>query len=242
MEVLHHYDDFHRPTSAREIVPYLMELARPASVVDIGCGLGQWLLTFQDHGVREILGLDGDHVPREKLFIAADNFQAFDLRRGRYADVGRKFDLAISLEVAEHIEPEFTDNFLDLLTSLSDVIAFSAAIPGQTGENHHNEQPPQYWAERFDRRGYVMLDAFRDKYWENENVNWWYRQNMYLVVRQELESRFGFPHARHMYIHPGLLDLYIKRSDRLDAILQGKIGVAESLRIAAGSLMAKFNK
>lgn len=159
MEILHHYDDFHRPASAREIAPYLMGLVQPASVVDVGCGLGQWLLTFQDHGVPDFLGLDGDHVPREKLYITQDRFQAFDLRRGGHQGVGRRFDLAISLEVAEHIEPEFTDNFLDLLTSLSNIIAFSSAIPGQTGENHHNEQPPSYWAKRFRSRGFAMLNA-----------------------------------------------------------------------------------
>jgi hypothetical protein len=71
------------------------------------------------------LGYDGPHVT--PLCIPKDRFAAVDLRQPLPAD--RKFDLAISGEVAEHLPA----TLVGTLTSVSDVVLFSAAIPGQGG-------------------------------------------------------------------------------------------------------------
>src|SRR5690242_7720938 len=90
--------------SAVAVVPFLVEIVAPRSVLDVGCGTGSWLKVFQEHGVEDTLGLDGDWVDRSLLEIGADQFRATDLRRD--FNVGRRFDLALCLEVAHYFPAE----------------------------------------------------------------------------------------------------------------------------------------
>jgi SAM-dependent methyltransferase len=170
--------------SARLVVPMIMELVRPKRVVDVGCGRGTWLAAFRDHGAEEILGIDGEYVDRQRLEIAAHEFLACDLSSPIAID--RRFDLAVSLEVAEHLPEESADAFVALLTSLAPVVLFSAAIPGQGGTNHVNEQWPDYWAARFEYHGYHTCDYIRDRIWDNPDVEWWYAQNVLLFSHRHI--------------------------------------------------------
>ena len=169
--------------SADVIVPLVIEWVRPASVVDVGCGIGGWLATFEQHGVQNFLGVDGEHVDRTKLVIPQDRFLPRDLSQPMRLD--RQFDLVVSLEVAEHLPEPMADSFVESLTSLGPVVLFSAAIPLQGGRGHVNEQWPRYWAALFEQRGYVAIDCLRRRVWENEDVRWWYAQNTILYVRQD---------------------------------------------------------
>ena len=168
--------------SAQEIVPLVLELVQPRSVVDVGCGLGTWLSVFKGHGVDEILGIDGDYVDRSKLEIPEERYLAFDLKTP--LRMSRKFDLVVSLEVAEHLPGEYAGIFVDSLTRLGPVILFSAAIPFQGGTRHVNEQWPEYWRKYFQEKEYVAVDCLRRKIWRNENVEWWYAQNTLMFVRR----------------------------------------------------------
>lgn len=173
--------------SAHEIVPFIVQLIQPRSVADIGCGLGTWLSVFQNHGVEEVLGVDGDYVDLAALKIERKNFLPHDLTQP--LEVFNKFDLVISLEVAEHLPNETCESFIDTLTRLSPVVLFSAAIPYQVGDYHINCQWPDHWVELFRRRGYVAFDFLRMKFWQNKNVDGWYAQNMFLFVKEScLES------------------------------------------------------
>jgi SAM-dependent methyltransferase len=164
--------------SARLVVPMIMELVRPKRVVDVGCGRGTWLAAFREHGVEEILGIDGEYVDRQRLEIAPHEFLACDLSSPIAVD-GR-FDLSVSLEVAEHLPERSADAFVELLTRLAPVVLFSAAVPCQGGTNHVNEQWPDYWASRFEYRGYQTCDYIRDRIWDNPDVECWYAQNILL--------------------------------------------------------------
>jgi len=128
--------------SARAVVPLLMSLVRPKSVVDVGCGWGKWLTVFREAGVKDVLGIDGPYVDPARTDLAANEFIPHDLTQP--LTVKRRFDLAVSLEVAEHLPPEAADGFVSLLASLAPVVAFSAAIPGQGGTGHRNERWPDY--------------------------------------------------------------------------------------------------
>lgn len=174
--------------SAQEIVPLLLELIHPRSVVDIGCGSGAWLSVFRENNIEDIYGLDGDWVDQEMLFIPSDRFEQIDLKDPIRLD--RQFDLAISLEVAEHIPEERAGVFIETLTALGPVIIFSAAIPGQGGTHHVNEQWPDYWVGLFRERGYTVIDCLRKKFWSNGRVEWWYAQNLLLFVRQDQMERY----------------------------------------------------
>jgi len=166
--------------SAREAVPVILEHVRAASVVDVGCGMGIWLAEFKTRGVTDYLGIDGDYVRRDRLAIDPSRFHSRDLSQP--FDVGRRFDLAVSLEVAEHLPEKSADSFVASLTALAPVVLFSAAIPFQGGTGHVNEQWPEYWHEKFAHRGYVIVDCLRALLWKSPTIMPWYPQNMFFFV------------------------------------------------------------
>lgn len=173
--------------SAMEVLPYVFDIVKPRSVVDIGCGGGAWLSACNALGVGDILGVDGDYVEPEKLKIPRQKFMARDLRQPIILD--RTFDLAISLEVAEHIPQHHAETFVNSLAGLAPVVLFSGAIPFQGGVGHVNEQWPTYWSDRFRLRGYEVIDCIRRRVWNNDRVNTWYKQNIVLFVENKyLES------------------------------------------------------
>ena len=148
--------------SAREVLPLVLDVVKPASMVDIGCGTGNWLAIAHELGVPEILGVDGSWVAGQ-LAIAKERFFEHDLSMPLKLD--RRFDLALSLEVAEHLPASSAQNFVQSLCSAADVVVFSAAIPGQGGRRHVNEQWPFYWAELFAGFRYECYDFLRPRIW-----------------------------------------------------------------------------
>ncbi|MBA2678174.1 MAG: methyltransferase domain-containing protein [Ktedonobacteraceae bacterium] len=170
-------------SSANEVVPIILQLVQPKSVVDIGCGDGTWLSVFRDQGVLDIVGLDGDYVNPELLQIAPDQFRPTDLSSP--FELCRTFDLAVSLEVAEHLPPQSAEGFVHSLTELAPVSLFSAAIPLQGGTQHLNEQWPDYWSRLFKIHNYLTIDCVRGRIWGNEQVEWFYAQNMLLFVHED---------------------------------------------------------
>lgn len=188
--------------SARIVLPIAQEACRPASVVDVGCGEGAWLSVWRELGVSDVLGLDGAHVARERLAIAPDRFRAADLSRAFSAP--RRFDLAQSLEVAEHLPRASAEGFVASLCTLSDIVLFSAAQPGQGGERHVNERPPSWWAQLFERHGFVAFDAIRPAVVGDARVDPWYRFNTILFANPHGEARLS-PGARALRCAPGAL-------------------------------------
>ena len=168
--------------SAGVIVPMVVELVKPNSVLDVGCGIGTWLAAFQAAGVDDVVGLDGEYVPGEMLEIPKDRFFAVDLNEPIQMD--RRFDLVVSLEVAEHLHEIAAAGFVRSLTRLGPVVLFSAAIPFQGGEHHVNEQWLDYWSAMFARCGFVIVDCLRTRLWNDESICWWYAQNMVLFVEE----------------------------------------------------------
>ncbi|WP_462137916.1 hypothetical protein [Candidatus Mycalebacterium sp.] len=115
--------------------------------------------------------------------IPDENFIKADISK-EFPKFKEKFDLAISLEVAEHLPPERAESFINYLTTLSDFVLFSAAIPLQGGINHFNEQWQDYWADLFEKKDYVPFDIVRAKIWNNEKIKNWYKQNIILYVKK----------------------------------------------------------
>lgn len=98
--------------------------------------------------------------------------------------MGKRVDLAISVEVVEHVSAERTEAFFDALCSAADIIVFSGAIPYQGGTHHINEQPQSIWIEHFESRDFEVYDIFRPRIWTDEDVRWWFRQNIFLFIRR----------------------------------------------------------
>lgn len=209
-----HTIETHNLNAPGEIVLFWDEHLHPKSVVDVGCGLGTFLAIFLEQGIEDVLGIDGNWVDKSILFIPEKYFMEADLEQPLH--INRKFDLAISLEVAEHLKESAADNFVDNLCALSDIIIFSAAIKCQGGQNHINEQPMAYWLQKFTARGYKFYDVFRKPFWNNSKIEWWYRQNMFLVVKDSVDIQAYFPGASPLqelqeYIHP---ELFLQRAQQ----------------------------
>lgn len=208
-------------SSAQVVVPLVCELVRPRRVVDVGCGVGTWAAEFLVQGI-DVLGIDGEHVDSASLQIPVERFFTMNLSQPRRLDQG--FDLAVCLEVAEHLPVESAQALTGFLVALAPVVLFSAAVPGQPGVHHINPQWPSYWQQLFKQAGYLALDPLRPKVWHDERVALHYRQNMYLYVRSAwLQTDAG---ARLRENAPEANTLMLLDED----ILKVNLGRRESLR------------
>lgn len=211
--------------SAKAVVPIVNRFIKPASVVDIGCGTGMWLKAwYEDIGVKDILGVEGPYVKSEMIKAPADKIIFKDLKNK--LDIGRQFDLAMSLEVAEHLPANSAETFIQTLTDLSDIVLFSAAIPEQGGTYHINEQFPEYWAIIFKKFGYVAVDCIRPEIYNNPRVEWWYQQNILLFVKagiidnnSELSKYMQSTQPGYLSrVHPVLYGLKVAQVKRTETI------------------------
>lgn len=169
------------------LMPYILERLKCKTVVDFGCGVGEWLSAVkQCANVEKVLGIDGEWV-REHLEIDQAEFFGYDLTQE--IDLKEKFDLAISLEVAEHLPRESAKTYISNLVRHADVVLFSAAIPYQGGTYHVNEQYPSYWEKIFLELGFSMCDCIRSRFWNDERVKVFYRQNIFIYCKSNLQHK-----------------------------------------------------
>lgn len=160
----------------------IIERLRPRFVVDVGCGSAALLAALAARGVRT-LGLEGSAAG-----VAGARRRGIDVRQ---TDLAQPFavdpcDVVISLEVAEHLPESAADAFIDSLVAAAPHVVFSAATPGQGGQDHINEQPHEYWIEKFRARGFALdaatTDAVRAE-WRQRGVAPWYCNNVMFFRR-----------------------------------------------------------
>lgn len=172
--------------AARVIVDRVTALVAPRTVIDVGCGVGAWVRAWEEAGA-EAIGCDGDYVDRGRLVCAPAQFHAVDLSRPETLALvwpGRRFDLVTTLEVAEHLEAGVARAFVEALCGRTDTVLFGAAIPGQGGTEHVNEQFPSYWSAIFAAFGFRPFDLLRPLISAETGVPFWYRQNTILFARE----------------------------------------------------------
>lgn len=212
-------------SSAKAILPIVRDAINPSSVIDIGCGVGYWLSVWLDWGITDIMGVEGPYVKPDMLKVPKERVLFQDLKNPLL--VKRKFDLAMSLEVAEHLPTAFSDEFVLTLCNLSDVVLFSAAIPGQEGTYHINEQVPEFWAEKFKKNGFVAIDFIRDKVWNLPQVEWWYQQNVILYVKESslhqfpaLQTAFEQTKPSSLFrVHPWIYFYHYRQKKQMTSVL-----------------------
>jgi len=197
------------PDGAADFAHRVLELVPARSVVDLGCGTGAWLAALMAAGVADVLGVDGGWVPASMLKIPPDRFVEHDLTTPFTLD--RRYDLALCIEVAEHLPGADADRLVGELTAAAPVVLFSAAVPGQGGTSHVNEQWPDYWAALFERHHYVVLDALRPAIWRDARLPSYLRQNVLLFASREAvaaspaltAARAATDERRLSIVHPG---------------------------------------
>ena len=180
------------------------------SVADIGCGTGTWLAAALADGATSAFGIEGNWVTPDQLDDARIVFAPRDLEQRL---TGPRVDLAMSLEVAEHLTPDRAESFVADLVALAPAVLFSAAIPGQGGVNHLNEQWQSYWAAHFASHGYLAFDLVRPSIWTDEAIPAWYKQNVVLYLDADTASTLALtptPPALLDRVHP----LFWERANR----------------------------
>jgi hypothetical protein len=201
--------------SAERVVPLVRSYVQPETVIDVGGGEGWWAREFAKAGAQTIV-LDesvGDVVHFEQFdhesgggrvdFFPAD---LTALHRSLVPDVMDRapYDLALCLEAAEHLPASAAAKLVDFLCDLAPVILFSAAIPGQGGHGHLNEQWPGYWADLFLGRGLVCTEELRWEFWDDPRVEPWYAQNLLIFAKYDWfdAKRLSFTKYPKRLIHP----------------------------------------
>ncbi len=223
----------------------------PSTLLDVGCGPGTFLDPFRAQGCTVVHGMDGRWSPLagKRADVALVDFASDPPDRWAAARPLPRYDLVLSLEVAEHVRPALADAFLAFLAGSGDTIAFSAAIPLQGGQHHVNEQWPGYWISRFAAHGFAPFDILRLALWERREVPAWYRQNILLFFRGEIPPRVREEgerlalrrlHQPMALVHPdfyerrlGRILLALSRPHRFLALLarERRTGVRETPRL-----------
>ncbi len=176
------YIDGGARASAQRMIRVVQPWLNAQSVLDLGSGRGVWLAEWHAAGIGDVLGVDGDYVDQTRLAISSSSFYATDLTKP--LDIGRRFDLAQSLEVGEHLPESAAEILVDSLTQHSDRVLFSAAVTGQGGEFHINEKPLSFWQDLFAARGYTAFDCVRPQLKSAKDVEPWYKYNTVLYANE----------------------------------------------------------
>ena len=170
--------------SARAVLPLILQACKVKSMFDVGCGAGAWLSAADKLGLKNIAGTDGDYVDRSMLLIDGAHFTPRDISKP--FDAGRMFDLVQCLEVAEHVPTASSKTLVGNLVRHGKIVLFSAAVPGQGGEDHINEQHYEYWRDLFAANGYRLFDFVRPRIVDHPEVEPWYRYNLMLFAHDSV--------------------------------------------------------
>lgn len=192
--------------AARTILKIIFDERDIKSVVDFGCGVGTWLKVAEEYGADHTVGIEGGWID-EMLFAASGDLIVRDFESPIKLEA--KFDLAICLEVAEHVSKNNAQRFIKDICESSDLVLFSAAIEGQGGRGHVNEQNQSYWVKLFLFNGYRCCDVIRSVIWNDDDIDVWYKQNTFVFSKHP--SIFSVSHDTDFpfdIIHPDLFKIY----------------------------------
>jgi SAM-dependent methyltransferase len=210
-----HNKNIHTLSGARLALKEILSGLTFTSLLDVGCGTGTWLKAALELGLDDIFGIDGVDINPADLLIPSERFKCHDLTTSLKLD--RKYDLVLCFEVAEHLEEESGRLLIKTITDHSDNILFSAACPGQEGQNHINCQWPIYWQRIFNEQGYVCDDAVRWRIWTIQEIEPWYRQNMFLATRDM--EKAGLEERIASVIHPEMIK-WLKLTGEIKTLIQ----------------------
>ena len=221
-----HDPEYHNSKAASRIVPIISKMFKPQSVLDVGCGTGDFLKIFSEQGITDLAGVDGTWLDMTKLVVPQEMIRICDLEQG--FNFSRRYDVVLCLEVAEHLQESAAEQLVSSLVTHGDVIIFSAAIPYQGGQNHINEQWIDYWQQKFEKHNYHLHDLIRPLIWNDSEIFWWYRQNIFVCIAGNASVTAGHTDI-NSYVHP---ELYLAKvwqmnayREWIDKIFSGNIEV-----------------
>lgn len=194
--------------SAHLILSYINAHYPINSVIDYGCGIGTWCIAAKELGIDEVYGVDSNLLNHDMLSNQQIEFRQLDIAKP--IDLYRDFDMAMSMEVGEHLQESVSDIYIKNLIRHTELVLFSAAVPGQEGLHHINEQPLSYWVEKFRVYDFLLFDVLRGVFWSNQEIEPWYRNNVVLFAHKslvsELDRQLPSPPPITDIIHPELFE------------------------------------
>jgi SAM-dependent methyltransferase len=234
-----HARNLHTLEGAAAALSSILNSPMPNSLLDIGCGTGTWLRAAVELGVSDVAGVDGVHAPEGSLFIDKDKIAFLDLTAP--FKLNRRFDVALCLEVAEHLPESSADILISSIVAHADTILFSAAIPGQAGQHHVNCRWPSYWQEKFNNHGFACDDSVRWQIWDDTRIEPWYRQNMFWARRDP--SQAGHEPRLRSVIHPEMIEVVCSTitERRMKEIEAGSWPIKWYLLTAVRALFSKIS-
>jgi SAM-dependent methyltransferase len=245
-----HARNRHTLVGASAALKIIFDTSPPKSILDVGCGAGTWMRAAVEQGVTDVVGVDGVEVPEDRLYVPRSLIKVLDL--SETINLGRHFDVAFCLEVAEHLPEVSAEKLISSIAGHADNVLFSAACPNQPGQHHINCQWPAYWQTRFNEHGYICDDSVRWQIWADERIEPWYRQNLFWA-RRDRNNAGKEPRLKDV-IHPAMFDAICAQhmrnmSERLRDIEQGSQRwtwygslVARVLWVKLGRVMSSQNK
>lgn len=234
-----HSSNTHTYNGARGALTKLFGGELPPSILDVGCGTGTWLRAAADLGVIDIQGIDGVPIASQSLLIPAECFRVQDLTQPW--NLSRRYDTALCLEVAEHLDSAYASSLVANLVAHADKVYFSAACPGQIGQHHVNCQWPDYWQKLFNSHGYRCCESPRLTIWEENGVEPWYRQNMFLAVKRTPDTLDDEPRIARV-IHPDMLPSMVLDTSVIRSIENGSQPAWWYLTIGVQGLWRKLTR
>jgi glutamate-1-semialdehyde aminotransferase len=212
------------------VAPHVLDFVEPTSVVHVGCENDVWLHAFAECGVADGWGLVKPGTSISSPTISADRLLSCDVHVPFRCD--RKFDLALYLDQAQHINPNTIRSTLDSLTRLAPVVLFTAAAPYQNGREGRavNEQWPDYWLARFAEFDFALIPGLRERLWTNSQVDWRVAQNGMLLASRAFLERHPDMRANtadvrelpHCVVHPRMFLETIQRHHQNHAATVGE--------------------
>ncbi|PSR17465.1 hypothetical protein C8255_12480 [filamentous cyanobacterium CCP3] len=216
-----HFKNVHVLDGPSIIFPLIKEKYLVESILDVGCGLGIWLKVASDCGVKDSMGIDGIEIENSQFLAPKSNFKKQDLTNSW--EIGRKYDVVICLEVAEHLPSEAEHNLISSLVKHSDLVIFSAACPHQGGQGHINCQWPEHWQNLFNEYGYSCLDELRPLLWNKKFPEYWYKQNIFVAKKDPFGA--GLEPKIMPIIHPDFYFSLQNNRKSYAVLLSGNAGL-----------------
>lgn len=159
---------------------------QPKRVIEFGCGNGELSKALSNAGV-EVTAIDAYSTPNfteyENINFYQVDLNDTDAVMDLLKVTSTKFDLSICMEVAEHLNPDISEFLIQSLTSVADVVVFSAAIPEQDGDGHINCRDRYFWHEQFEKNNFYLKDTIRSQIRNNIKVGRWHALNIVDYVR-----------------------------------------------------------
>lgn len=178
--------DNQRMRSAQIIASSIITYFAPSTVIDVGCGIGDLLYFLDSHSIN-VEGLEYSDVAINICRSRGLDVIKFDIEND-VINNPKRYDLVVSTEVAEHLPESCSERYVDLLCSMGDKILFTAAMPGHGGIDHVNEQPHEYWIEKFNGHEFhhdKVLSELLASTWKEKGVLGWYHQNVMVFIKDK---------------------------------------------------------